>query len=67
MHVSLTVDRIVRAVRRNMRDCDSYTGFCTSCGKTRPGCEPDAREYPCPKCKTNTVYGAEELLLMVQP
>jgi hypothetical protein len=70
MHPSLTVDRIVRAVQRNMRDCDSYTGFCTTCGrKAKQNVEPDARDYPCgfKSCGQSTVYGAEELLLMVQP
>lgn len=68
MHPSLTVDRIVKAVKRAMRD-DSYPGFCTSCGrKAKQNCEPDARDYPCQyrSCGQSTVYGAEELLLMVQ-
>jgi len=33
------------------------------CGASRKGCEPDARNYPCEKCKKNSVFGAEELLL----
>ena len=71
MHASLTVDRIVRAVKRSMLDLASE-GFCTTCGrKTKPGqfVEPDARDYPCQyrSCGQPTVYGAEELLMMVQP
>jgi hypothetical protein len=40
------------------------TGFCVSCGAERDCCEPDARNYPCEECGDNTVYGAEELLMM---
>lgn len=43
---------------------ENYLGFCVTCGRSRKHCEPDAREYPCAKCKTNTVYGAEELLII---
>ena len=45
-------------------------GFCVACGrKAKQPCEPDAREYPClfVSCGQRTVYGAEELLLEVQP
>jgi len=69
MHASLTLNRIVAAVKRSMRD-ESYPGFCTTCGRKAKGfVEPDAREYPCQyrSCGQATVYGAEELLLMVQP
>ena len=44
--------------------CDQYKGFCTHCQKfTRGETEPDARDYPCPKCGGNTVMGAEDALL----
>lgn len=66
MHASITVDRIVRMVKRNMRDVDSYAGICHACGKTAQNVEPDARNYPCAKCKATEVYGAEETLFMVQ-
>lgn len=68
MHASLTQTRIVNAVRRNMRDCDSYIGFCKACGrKAKQNCEPDARHYPCQfkTCGQNEVFGADELLLEV--
>jgi len=46
------------------RACDQYKGFCTTCKKfTRRETEPDAENYPCPKCKKNTVMGAEQALL----
>ncbi len=66
MHASLTLNRIVSAVKRSMRD-ESYPGFCTTCGrKAKQFCEPDAEEYTCQfkSCGKDTVYGAEQLLLM---
>lgn len=40
-------------------------GFCTICEDfTDDCCEPDAREYECPICGHNSVFGAEEALLM---
>jgi hypothetical protein len=45
--------------------CEGYKGFCSNCKKmTRAGCEPDARGYNCPRCKKDTVYGAEEAMMM---
>ena len=44
---------------------DSYEGWCVECGEwTHDSAEPDARKYKCPVCGKNTVYGAEELLIM---
>lgn len=44
---------------------ESYMGWCSNCKEfTRECCEPDAREYDCPECGKNTVYGAEEALFM---
>lgn len=68
MHSSLTLTRIVNAVKRSMRD-DSFPGFCTTCWrKAKQNCEPDARNYPCQfkTCGAHTVFGAEELLLRIQ-
>ena len=46
-----------------LRCRESYEGYCTTCGEfTRDCTEPDAREYDCPACEQNTVYGAEEAL-----
>ena len=39
-------------------------GFCTDCGNSQDGCEPDARNYECESCGANQVYGAMELLIM---
>lgn len=68
IHPAVTLARIVNAVKRSMRD-ESYPGFCIACGrKAKQPCEPDAREYPCQykSCGKLAVYGAEELLMMVQ-
>jgi hypothetical protein len=56
----LTIDRIMEAVQE-----DDYLGFCIACGEEACGVEPDAHEYTCESCGKATVYGAEELLLMV--
>ena len=66
LHPSLTVARIVNAVKRSD---EVYIGFCTTCGrKAKQNCEPDAERYPClfTSCGKPTVYGAERLLLEVQ-
>jgi len=55
----VTQDQIISACER-----DDYTGICIDCGSEQGGCEPDARKYKCEDCGKNTVYGAEELLLM---
>ncbi len=68
MHPSLTVNRLVSAVKRSMFD-ESFPGFCTTCGrKAKHPCEPDLRGATCQfkSCGQATVYGAEELLFMVQ-
>jgi len=44
---------------------DLYQGFCTTCEDfTREQTEPDACNYDCPICENETVYGAEEALMM---
>ena len=42
-------------------------GFCTSCGEDVFGVEMDARDYECPECKQPAVFGAEDLLLQMDP
>ena len=43
---------------------DVYEGWCTACGESRSGVEPDAHEYECWSCGEHQVYGAEELIAM---
>lgn len=55
----LDIDEIINAAQR-----DDNTGFCISCGGDVDGVEPDARSYNCPHCSRQSVYGAEQLILM---
>lgn len=63
MHPSITADRVVEAVEREMTTLDN-PGFCIACGEEADGCEPDARCYECEFCGERKVYGAQELLFM---
>ena len=56
----LTVDRILEAAQ-----ADDYLGFCIDCGHEHGGVEPDTRGDLCERCRRPSVYGAEELVLMV--
>jgi hypothetical protein len=61
IHESITVDRVIEAI-----ELDESVGFCTACGNEQGGCEPDARRYRCEACDERAVYGAEELLFMIE-
>lgn len=61
MHSSIDIDRIMEAI-----ESEDSIGFCIECGEETSGVEPDARKYLCEGCGANAVYGAEELLVMVQ-
>ena len=39
-------------------------GYCIKCGAEHYGIEPDARTYECEECGKNTVYGAQEIIIM---
>lgn len=54
----ITEDCYTEADEENLGFCISCKRFTTSC------CEPDARKYECEECGKNTVYGAEEALIM---
>jgi anaerobic ribonucleoside-triphosphate reductase len=64
MHPSVTLDRVVAAVRHYNETTDNH-GICIACGEDAMDIEPDAREYECECCGSHRVYGAEELLLML--
>lgn len=64
VHKSITSDRIMDAVERQMFGLDN-PGFCLACGNEQEGCEPDARKYTCEVCGEKQVYGAQELLMMI--
>ena len=53
-------DELISAV-----DADDHLGFCVACGSEHFECEPDARRYACESCGEHAVYGAEELLIML--
>lgn len=64
IHPSITLDRIVEAVERRSPSLDN-PGFCIACGEDAEGVAPDARHYRCEACGERAVYGAEELLPMM--
>jgi hypothetical protein len=62
--MKLNYKKVVAAANKAMKGLCS-PGFCVKCGKEHKGVEPDARKYPCGKCGALSVYGAEELVLML--
>lgn len=56
-------DELLEAVQDSLFGMGGI-GFCTECGASRDGCEPDARRYECWTCGEPSVYGAEECLMM---
>ena len=63
-HEAITLERVTEAVERSRITLDN-PGFCTHCGADAKGVEPDARKYQCEACGEPSVYGAEELLLIM--
>jgi hypothetical protein len=61
IHESITADCVIEAI-----ELDESVGFCTACGNEQGCCEPDARRYRCESCDEHAVYGAEELLFMIE-
>jgi hypothetical protein len=41
---------------------ENYLGYCDLCGAERSCCEPDARQYRCEDCGSQSVYGCDEYL-----
>ena len=64
IHPSLTAARVLDAVDLQHSSLEN-PGFCIRCGAEHQGLEPDARRRPCDQCGSNSVYGAEELLIMI--
>ena len=65
MHISITTNRVIEAVKSEMFDGLGNPGFCHNCGEDAEGCEPDARNYTCELCGKDQVFGAEETMLML--
>ena len=64
IHESVTLDRITDAVKSQMFGLEN-PGFCLSCGADHDSCEPDACNYKCYECEKSQVFGASEVLLMM--
>ncbi len=64
MHKSITEDRVLDAVEREMFGIEN-PGFCLACGEEVDGCAPDARNYECECCGEKEVFGAAEVLFMI--
>lgn len=67
--MSLTRKEITAALLAEYGDFESALvngenkGICHNCGHIQSGVEPDARLYPCEKCKEDTVFGVEVTIL----
>lgn len=59
----ITHDELIDAAEENEFGLGNI-GYCTSCGAESDQCEPDARKLTCDECGKDTVYSAQELLLM---
>ena len=64
IHPSVTEDRVCEAVTREMVSLDN-PGICLACGDDADGCEPDARHHTCEGCGARAVFGAQEVLFMI--
>jgi len=66
MRVKKRGDVIVAFVMTNdefRRLRESYDGICVKCGDVSEDVEPDARDYECPDCGSESVCGIEALLI----
>ena len=45
-------------------DICTIEGVCIKCGEITHGVEPDAEKYKRESCETNTVYGAQQIVLL---
>jgi hypothetical protein len=60
----IDIDDVIDACKRRVTTLDN-PGFCIKCGAESNECEPDARNYPCAECGERSVFGAEEIVMMV--
>ena len=61
IHPSINLDKLLDATAEE----DEDIGFCICCGEAVIGILDNARRCQCPKCHQFTVYGAEELIFML--
>ena len=59
----LDYEEVCDAAARDMNE-----GFCinTDCGASSLGIEPDAQERRCDTCQEFTLYGVEQVLIMIE-
>ena len=55
-----TLEQVMQAIA-----ADNYIGFCRECGEEQEKCEPDLQREKCRSCGNFEVYGAEEMLIMI--
>ena len=65
IHKKVTLRRIIAAVE-DAHSSLNDPGFCIACGASADGVEPDAEHYECEACGEAAVYGAEQLLLILE-
>jgi hypothetical protein len=64
IHKSITEERVADAVEGSVFGLDN-PGFCLDCGIDVDGCDPDAEKDRCDSCGAHSVYGAEQVALMM--
>ena len=57
-------DQLLDIVMELLEEGEDTMGVCTACYETFDGVEPDAERYTCESCGKQTVYGAEQYLLL---
>lgn len=64
IHPSITLSRVIQACERRDTSLDN-PGFCTYCGASSEGHEPDAEGDECERCGHPGVYGAEAIAILL--
>jgi len=63
--IVMITNKIVKiAISLLEEDMDTIEGVCIECGVVHHGVESDAEKYKCDNCETNTVYGADQIILL---
>tara|TARA_Y100001938_G_C8074676_1_gene425264 strand:+ start:458 stop:652 length:195 start_codon:yes stop_codon:yes gene_type:complete len=59
----LDYEQVINAAARDMNE-----GFCINetCGANSLGVEPDAKEHRCHVCQEFTLYGVQQVLIMME-
>jgi hypothetical protein len=64
IHASITLNHVVEAAERHARSLDGPDST-IQCSAGTEGVEPDARKHTCKVCGEPGVYGADELIIML--